>query len=71
VGLFVCLERNVEELTALVSCTEQVVNMESLLFNAPELLVTDPKARVLFPALPDFLTTSWSGTGSTQPREYN
>jgi hypothetical protein len=26
---------------------------------------------VRFPALPDFLTSSGSGTGSTQPREYN
>jgi hypothetical protein len=24
-----------------------------------------------FPALPDFLKSSGSGTGSTQPREYN
>jgi hypothetical protein len=27
--------------------------------------------RVLFPALPAFLISSGSGTGSTQPREYN
>jgi hypothetical protein len=40
--------------------------------------VTDPEARVRFPALPDFLkktkkkqNSSGSGTGSTQPREYN
>jgi hypothetical protein len=26
---------------------------------------------VRFPALPDFLRISGSGTGSTQPREYN
>jgi hypothetical protein len=26
---------------------------------------------VRFPALPDFLRSSGSGTGSTQPREYN
>jgi hypothetical protein len=38
---------------------------------------TDPEARVRFPALPDFLkkkkrkTSSGSGTGYTQPREYN
>jgi hypothetical protein len=31
----------------------------------------NPEARVRFPALPDFLTSSGSGTGSTQPREYN
>jgi hypothetical protein len=28
-------------------------------------------SRVRFPALPDFLRSSGSGTGSTQPREYN
>jgi hypothetical protein len=33
-----------------------------------EFLAVDPKVR--FPALPDFLN-SGSGTGSTQPREYN
>ena len=27
--------------------------------------------RVRFPALPDFLSSSGSGTGSTQPREVN
>jgi hypothetical protein len=39
-------------------------------------LATDPEARVRSPALPDFLgkkkeNSSGSGTGSTQPREYN
>jgi hypothetical protein len=29
------------------------------------------KSRVRFPALPEFLRSSGSGTGSTQPREYN
>jgi hypothetical protein len=29
------------------------------------------RSRVGFPALPDFLRNSGSGTGSTQPREYN
>jgi hypothetical protein len=31
----------------------------------------DPEARARFPALPDFLRSSASGTGSTRPREYN
>jgi hypothetical protein len=31
----------------------------------------DPEVRVRFPVLPDFLRNSGSGTGSTQPREYN
>jgi hypothetical protein len=33
-------------------------------------LATDPEARVRFPALPE-KASSGSGTGSTQPREYN
>jgi hypothetical protein len=36
-----------------------------------EFLFTDPEVRVRFPALPDFMRSSGSGTGSTQPREYN
>jgi hypothetical protein len=32
---------------------------------------TDPEVRVRFAALPDFLRSSKSGTGSTQLREYN
>jgi hypothetical protein len=36
-----------------------------------EFLATDPEVRVRFPALPDFLRSSGSGTGFTQPREYN
>jgi hypothetical protein len=35
-----------------------------------ELLAIDPEARVRFPALPG-KKSSRSGTGSTQPREYN
>jgi hypothetical protein len=39
------------------------------------LVTRDPGYRsrgpVRFPALPDFLRSSGSGTGSTQPREYN
>jgi hypothetical protein len=34
-------------------------------------LVTDPEVRVRFPALPDFLRSSGSGTRSIQPREYH
>jgi hypothetical protein len=37
----------------------------------PEYLATDPEVRVRFPALQDFLRSSGSGTGSSQPREYN
>jgi hypothetical protein len=35
------------------------------------ILTTDPEVRVRFPALPDFLRSSGSGTESTQPRVYN
>jgi hypothetical protein len=35
-----------------------------------EFLATDPEVRVRFPAQTDFLTSSGSGTGFTQPREY-
>jgi hypothetical protein len=36
-----------------------------------EFLATYLEVRVRFPAPPDFLRSSGSGTGSTQPREYN
>jgi hypothetical protein len=36
-----------------------------------EFLATDPKVRVRFPTLPDFLRSSGSGMGSTQPRKYD
>jgi hypothetical protein len=34
-------------------------------------LATDPEVRVRFLALPDFLSSSGSASGPTQPREYN
>jgi hypothetical protein len=34
-----------------------------------EFQATDPEVRLRFPALPHFLSSSGSGTGSTQPRE--
>jgi hypothetical protein len=36
-----------------------------------EFLATDPEVRVRSPALTNFRRSSGSGTGSTQPREYN
>jgi hypothetical protein len=36
-----------------------------------DFLALDPEVRVRFSALTDFLRSSGSGTGSTQPREYN
>jgi hypothetical protein len=43
----------------------------TLLDTSAEILATHPEARVRFPAFPDFLRSSGSGTGFTQPREYN
>jgi hypothetical protein len=40
-------------------------------FNETAFLPTDTEARVRFPALPDFLRSSGSGTGSTQTRDHN
>jgi hypothetical protein len=34
-----------------------------------EFLATDPEVRVRFPALPDFLSSSESETGTIEPRE--
>jgi hypothetical protein len=34
-------------------------------------VLTDSEVRVRFPALPDSMSSRRSGTGSTQPREYN
>jgi hypothetical protein len=36
-----------------------------------ELLAAGPEVPVRFPALSHFLRSSGSGTGSTEPREYN
>jgi hypothetical protein len=36
-----------------------------------EFLATDPEIWVRFPALPNFLRSSGSGAGSTQPRNHN
>jgi hypothetical protein len=38
---------------------------------AVRVLATYPEVPVRFPALPDILRSSGSGTRSTQPREYN
>jgi hypothetical protein len=40
------------------------------LWSSGQFLATDSEVRVRFPALPDFLRSSGSGTGSTQLREY-
>jgi hypothetical protein len=45
--------------------------MRPPLWSSGQSLATDPEVRFRFPALPDFLRSSGSGTGSTQPREYN
>jgi hypothetical protein len=47
-----------------------VVRMTASVVWWSEFLATDPEAWVGFPALPE-KKSSGSGTGSTQPREYN
>jgi hypothetical protein len=47
------------------------LRMAASVVYSSEFLATDPEVRVRFPALPDFLRSSGSGTGSTQPREYS
>jgi hypothetical protein len=49
----------------------KVIRKAASVVSRSELLATDPEVRVRFPALPDFMRNSGSGTGSTQPREYN
>jgi hypothetical protein len=47
------------------------INGPLLWSSGQEFLAADPEVLVRFPALPDFLRSSGSGTGFTQPREYN
>ena len=42
-----------------------------IVFSGQSFWLQIQRSRVRFPALPDFLSTSGSGTGSTQPREVN
>jgi hypothetical protein len=51
-------------------CIHKLVRTASVV-KWSEFLATDPEVPVRFPELPDFLRSSGSGTGSTQPREYN
>jgi hypothetical protein len=63
--------RNVLRLRSLFNCC--FTDILILYSRRPPLwsLATDTEVRVRFPTLPDFLRSSRSGTGSTQPREYN
>jgi hypothetical protein len=48
-----------------------ILRMTASVLYSSEFLATDPEVLVRFPALPDFLRSSGSGSGFTQPREYN
>jgi hypothetical protein len=48
-----------------------VVSVTASVVQWSQFLATDPEVRVRFAALPDFLRSSGSGTGSSQPRELN
>jgi hypothetical protein len=52
------------------SCSFSVPKIITLVM-ALVFLATDPEVRVRFPAKPDFLRSSGSETGSSQPRDYN
>jgi hypothetical protein len=58
---------NMAEFNYIVSIA---LNLAASVVQWSELLATDPKAQVRFPALLE-KKSSGSGTGSTQPREYN
>jgi hypothetical protein len=51
--------------------SKRTFKLISSLVQWSEFLATDPGVRVRLPALPEFLRSSGSGMGSTQPREYN
>ena len=51
--------------------TEGVVEGPPLWSSGQSFWLQIQRSRVRFPALPDFLSSSGSGTGSTQPREFN
>jgi hypothetical protein len=57
--------------TSAPSQSNPVTSLSHKLKNLLIFVAANPEVRVRFPALPDFLRSSVSGTGSTQPREYN
>jgi hypothetical protein len=63
-------KREQHELTCLI-VNNFLCILNSVEYTFIEFLTTDPETRVRYPALPDFLRSRGSGTGSTQPREYN
>jgi hypothetical protein len=63
--------RSVGIVRSRTKATEVVNRMTTSVVLWSAFLATDPEAQVRFPALPDFLRSSGSGTGSTQSREYN
>jgi hypothetical protein len=61
----------VAEWRCIVLLVRYELNLYMLYRRMSEFLATDPEVRVRFPALPHFLRSSGSGTGSTEPRECN
>jgi hypothetical protein len=62
---------DMSELCWLIGLVKHVIQATSFHLLFVYLLATDPEVRVRFPAIPYVLRSSESGTGSTQPREYN
>ena len=54
-----------------VYCTITRIDRPSLWSSGQSFWLQIRRSRVRFPALPDFLSSSGSGTGSIQPREVN
>jgi hypothetical protein len=58
----------VEDKATVRNCEVIIYSCEAYIGPPLWSLPTDPEVRVRFPALPDFLRSSCSGMGSTQPR---
>jgi hypothetical protein len=81
--MFYLCHNNTNDNTNLINFMRMVLSSEKFIFFSKwkvsdrlcclvvRYLATAPEVRVRFPALPDFLRSSGSGTGFTHPREYN
>ena len=70
--LVCCSERGVNNLPpSAVNVSLYIMQGPPLWSSGQSFWLQIQRFRVRFPALPDFLSSSGSGTGSTQPREIN
>ena len=66
-----CYELNLKLVVNKYSVTKKKLKYSPLWSSGQSFWLQIQRSRVRFPALPDFLSSSGSGTGSTQPREVN